>query len=280
MRSRKQILNRTVQWGVPAVAVMAIVGCATNQVAAPDGGNPIDTTPVAVTLSLESNVNGAPLQLLQRYMTPNGVDYEVTKFRYYLSSPLLVDTSGVEHPVQLLDTSGLPLRYNLMLYDFEIPQSHAIRFKARPGNYRGLRFTVGVPLLGPTGDTLNHSDASVHEYPLNVDADMYWGWKPGYIHFKIEGRGRVDTADAPFYYHVGEDRRLMYLLLSTPFVLAPATDHRGAIRFDINKLFVTPSGVFAPNPGGSLADRVANSGPIADTVANNVARSGVFTFDP
>jgi len=36
---------------------------------------------------------------------------------------------------------------------------------------------------------------------------MYWGWDPGYIFYKIEGR--VDSAGTqiPFLYHGGEDSR-------------------------------------------------------------------------
>lgn len=264
---------------LPALpCLFLLLSCANDGTTGPGGGRPLDTAAVTLTLSLDAVSGGQSLHPGSRYQAPNGVEYEVTLLRYYLGFPVLVDTAGVETSLQLLDTSGNPLRYNLTLHDLDAPEPRAIRFKARPGMYRELRFIVGVPLFGPAGDTLNHSDASANEFPLNVDADMYWGWKAGYIHFKLEGRSRIDTADAPFYYHVGEDRRLMYIRLSGPLTISPASTAGMTIRLDVNRIFVTPGGTYSPNPGGGLSDRIANSGAIADTVANNISNSGVFTL--
>ncbi len=263
----------------PILTILFLLSCAQDPTTGP-GTNRPDTTAVTVTIDLQAYVGDRPLRFGERHRAPNGVDYEVTLLRYYLSSLYLVDTSGAEVPLQLVDTSGAPLRYNLMLYDLDVPSSYVARFTLRPGVYRELRCAIGVPLFGPNGDSLNHTDASVNEHPLNVDADMYWGWKPGYIHFKLEGKSRVDTADALFYYHVGEDRRLMYVQLASPMAISSTSGRTMTMRLDVNKVFVTPSGEFSPNPGGSLYDRVANSGAIADTVANNVSRGGVFTLIP
>ncbi len=264
---------------IPALpGLLLLLSCANDSTTGPGGGNLPDTTAVTMSLALEAVSGAQSIRPGLRYQSPNGVDYEVTLLRYYIGSPVLVDTAGLETSLQLLDSVGAPLRFNLSLYDLDRPESHTIRFKARPGMYRELRFVVGVPLIGPSGDTLNHSDASANEYPLNVDADMYWGWKAGYIHFKLEGRSRIDTTDAPFYYHVGEDRRLMYIQLAGPLAISETSTTGVSIRFDVNRMFVTPSGVVSPNPGGGLSDRIANSGAIADTVANNIAKSGVFSL--
>ncbi len=52
------------------------------------------------------------------------------------------------------------------------------------GEYRGLRFTMGVPF------ELNHQDAAVASPPFSYSA-MFWGWQGGYKFMRLDG----ETAD-------------------------------------------------------------------------------------
>lgn len=74
--------------------------------------------------------------------------------------------------------------------------------------FDSLWFNVGVP------ETLNHADPTLPaaDSPLNIaNVDgMHWGWNPGYIFVKIEGRidtlaDGVENFDKTFSYHLGGD---------------------------------------------------------------------------
>lgn len=262
------------------VTLTAIGGCT---LANTDGPPPVtgpDTTMKTVTISVESLVGTSPFALDAPYTSPNGVSYTITKFRYYISLVRLVDTLGGTIPVKLVDDAGTPVKYNLVLADYEVPSSLRFKILAPPGNYAGLEIAIGVPLFAENGDTLNHSDASTQTFPLNVGADMYWGWKPGYIHFKIEGRSQIAGKEESFIYHVGEDRRLTTIRMTRPITISATSGLLQTLLVDVNRLFVTPNGAYSPNIGGALADRVANSGAIADTVAANIGGSGFITLKP
>lgn len=60
------------------------------------------------------------------------------------------------------------------------------------GDYRGLRFTVGVPFR------LNHLNPLTAKPPLD-DADMHWHWRSGYKFL----RAGVRTENDGFWIHVG-----------------------------------------------------------------------------
>jgi uncharacterized repeat protein (TIGR04052 family) len=62
----------------------------------------------------------------------------------------------------------------------------------RAGEYRGLRFTVGVPF------SLNHANPLTAGPPLD-DADMHWHWRSGYKFL----RAGIRTVDDGFWIHVG-----------------------------------------------------------------------------
>jgi uncharacterized repeat protein (TIGR04052 family) len=47
------------------------------------------------------------------------------------------------------------------------------------GNYRGLRFTLGIPF------EINHEDASLAPSPLNLTA-LWWNWQSGYKFLRID----------------------------------------------------------------------------------------------
>ncbi len=60
------------------------------------------------------------------------------------------------------------------------------------GEYRGLRFTVGVPFH------LNHGDPLLAAAPLD-DSAMHWHWRAGYKFM----RAGIRTADDGFWVHLG-----------------------------------------------------------------------------
>src|SRR5690606_13972400 len=97
----------------------------------------------------------------------------------------LIDTAGNNVAAALVDTDNQPLKYNTTLVDYRRPETLTLRVLAPRGSYTAVHLTVGIPQFDAEGNMLNHVDASTMEYPLNVDTDMYWGWKVGYVFLKI-----------------------------------------------------------------------------------------------
>lgn len=125
----------------------------------------------------------------------------LTDLRFYVTNPRLIDEEGREHDVRfatefewendavaLIDletgrgscAAGSPEVYNRVIG------------VARAGDYRGLRFTVGVPFR------INHSDPRNASPPLDR-ADMHGGSVSGYTFL----RAGVAAADGAFEIRVG-----------------------------------------------------------------------------
>lgn len=102
-------------------------------------------------------------------------------FRFYIHNLRLLDASGNEVPVDLKQDGKWQLD-NLALLDFEdatgscrngTPDTnHAVAGTVPQGNYKGLRFTLGVPF------EKNHTDLTKMPPPLNLTA-LAWSWNVG-----------------------------------------------------------------------------------------------------
>jgi uncharacterized repeat protein (TIGR04052 family) len=125
----------------------------------------------------------------------------LTDLRFYVSDPQLIDADGRAHDmrfatefrwqndaVALIDLergSGACSKGTGQMYDRLIGV-------ARAGEYRGLRFTVGVPFR------LNHADPLQAGPPLD-EPDMHWPGAAGYRFL----RAGVSTASDGFLIHGG-----------------------------------------------------------------------------
>lgn len=109
-------------------------------------------------------------------------------FRFYVSHVELITAQGKAVPVKL-EQDGVWQYRDLALLDFEggsgpcrngNTELHtAVVGRVAKGQYRGLRFTLGVPF------DLNHGDPTLAESPLNLSA-MFWAWQSGYKFLKID----------------------------------------------------------------------------------------------
>lgn len=109
-------------------------------------------------------------------------------FRFYVSAVELIDKRGRAVPLRL-DQDGLWQYKNVALLDFEDGQGpcrngnfgqHSIVTGSVPrGDYRGMRFTLGIPF------ELNHSDPTIAPSPLNISG-MFWVWQSGYKFVKLD----------------------------------------------------------------------------------------------
>jgi uncharacterized repeat protein (TIGR04052 family) len=109
-------------------------------------------------------------------------------FRFYVSDVQLIDASGKSVPLRLEQDSRWQ-HANVALLDFEnrsgpcltgTQETRDIIVGTVPsGDYRGLRFTLGVPF------ELNHADSTIAPSPLNLTS-LFWNWQAGYKFLRID----------------------------------------------------------------------------------------------
>jgi uncharacterized repeat protein (TIGR04052 family) len=109
--------------------------------------------------------------------------------QFYVYDIELLDEKGLSHPLHistnlaLVDLAGNP----------EIPHAtsvHGTLDPSAPSNYRGIRFTVGVPF------ELNHANPLKAAAPLDR-GDLFWTWQTGYKFIRADYV--VDGMEASFH---------------------------------------------------------------------------------
>jgi len=110
-------------------------------------------------------------------------------FRLYLHNIRLIDDQGREVLVGLTQDGAWQLE-DLVLLDFENKQTpcnlgtvqtnSTVHGKVPPGNYKGIRFSLGVPFR------LNHAPASSPPSPPLTLSAMFWSWQGGFKFLRID----------------------------------------------------------------------------------------------
>jgi len=193
--------------------------------------------PVELRVSLR--VGEQPLQFGQTYQTPQGLRYQIDLLKFYISEVALVRADGREVRVE-----GLTLAE--FKRDGPTQRVGVMRMEVPPGQYRGLRFNVGVPR------ELNHLDAGTQQLPLGVNSGMYWAWNPGYIFYRLEGTALLPEGNQKWVIHMGTDAfripvRLHDLQTRRARIDIPPSGGVIDINLDVSK-------AFQAGPGGAFVD--------------------------
>ncbi|MCU0943513.1 MAG: metallo-mystery pair system four-Cys motif protein [Hydrogenophaga sp.] len=150
-----------------------------------------------------AEVNGQPFACGQSYPGVGTTKSTVTPsdLRVYVSELALLRADGQAVPVSLIQDGAWQLE-NIALLDFEDGTASCrngtpalnttVRGTVPPGDYQGVRFTLGVPF------GRNHGDPTVAPAPLNNTA-MFWNWQGGYKFLKFDSAssGRPVTVAPP-----------------------------------------------------------------------------------
>jgi hypothetical protein len=145
-----------------------------------------------ITLNLDI-MNGAQ-PFTGALTTSAGQTLNVTLWQLYISNVALVRADGAEVPVAGLNLIKLGAKGPFQ----NIP---ALKGDAPVGDYRGVRFDIGVPR------SLNHVDASTQVDPLGLDSGMFWAWNPGYIFSRFEAKATLGNQTLDVTLHMGDDKR-------------------------------------------------------------------------
>jgi hypothetical protein len=192
-----------------------------------------------VELKINLRIGDQALQLGQIYQTPQGQRYRIDLLKFYISEVALVRPDGREVRAEglvLAEFKGDAPTQGVSVMKMDVPA----------GQYRGIRFNVGVPR------ELNHLDAGTQQLPLGVNSGMYWAWNPGYIFYRLEGTAFLPEGNQKWVIHMGTDAYRIPVRLQD---LQPR-------RVQIN---ILPSGgvitlnldvakAFQPGPGGAFVD--------------------------
>jgi uncharacterized repeat protein (TIGR04052 family) len=125
----------------------------------------------------------------------------LTDLRFYVTDVQLIDEAGVARDIRF--ATEMPWQNDAVaLIDLEDGTGACLNgtseivaeliVVAPPREYRGLRFTVGVPFR------LNHLNPLTAGPPLD-DSDMHWHWRSGYKFL----RAGVRTESDGFWIHAG-----------------------------------------------------------------------------
>ena len=225
---RRRALHKSLQLTCAALSLWGAVALA--QIAA------ADSAPLAVNLQFAALINGQPFECGKSYPEVGSTKATLTPtdLRLFVSEVALVNSLGEAVPVKLAQ-DGVWQLDDIALLDFEnsagpcrngtAAVNTTVRGTVPAGQYRGLRFTVGVPFAR------NHGDPTLATSPLNNTA-MFWSWQGGYRFIKFDASSKPGanagaatdagnfTAASGFAVHLG----------STQCASASATEPPGACK--------------------------------------------------
>jgi hypothetical protein len=213
-----------------------------------------------VKISITNTVNGTPLVLnTGSYTNSFGEQYNVTKFKYYLSN------------IGMGPALPNPINGSYFLVDQSNPGTLVFNFETTIGSYNEISFLVGVD------STRNVSGAQTGALdPLN---DMFWTWSTGYIMAKLEGNSpQSPVVNNKVEYHIGGfsgvNNALREITLVKP-VASPAIEVRAGRTTEI-KIEADLDAWWQGSFNLKIADNpaVVTPGTLAKNISNNYA--GMF----
>lgn len=214
--------------------------------------DPVAAAPVTelhdIAIRFYPKFGASPFQFNKKYLNAANDSVQFITAKFYISEIALVDSNGALVPME-----------GLALVNFaSLTNGYAeVKTKGPDGTYRGIRFSVGIPV------SENHKDAATQSLPLGPNSGMYWGWNPGYIFHMIEGKVDSAALQRDFFFHIGEDNRKASVLLAsltgsgkTTFTVEHTNTNVFSVSADYAKVFTV--GLDGVNPmklSQSVAER-------------------------
>ena len=142
--------------------------------------------PGIIRIIFKNTVKGLPLVLNDSvYTNVFGEDYRVSKLKYYIGEPGLMNQSSRQK-----ESSG----YHLI--DAKDTASQSFEFTVKTGTYNSLFFLLGVDSI--------HNCSGAQTGALDPLNDMFWTWNSGYVMAKLEGVSTFSSSiNQRIEYHIG-----------------------------------------------------------------------------
>lgn len=216
-----------------------------------------------IELQFAAAWKGEPLLLdALRYPLRSGETISVTRLSTLLGGFALERREGgwVELPGQFAWIDLAQRRTSALLRD--VP----------PGDYRALRFTVGID------PETNAADPSrwAAGHPLNPNVNgLHWSWQGGYIFLALEGYFRAGSAAPHGYsFHFARDENRTHTTLPVALKLGADESAVAGISFDIGTLLNSPRDISPDRDGVSTHSHEGD--PLAGALRVNLP--GAFSI--
>jgi hypothetical protein len=192
-----------------------------------------NNTKGAITIKLTNVVGNKPLALgeLVSYNAPNGDDYTVSTYNYYISNIVLTDENGN----QFIEQES----YHLIMADKSASQSFTIS-NIPSAKYNSISFLIGVDSV--------HNISGAQSGDLDPKYAMFWSWSTGYIMAKMEGKSSKSSAPGnALSFHIAGFKGANSVLQQTKldFAIKPnitnSTTPIVYIHSDLNTWFASPN---------------------------------------
>ena len=211
----------------------------------------------AATLEIQitPKVSGAPIQPASlRYHTSSGETFSITRVSYLVS----------DFALQRNDGSWLALSNSVAWLDYEQNRDTVRLPEIPPGEFRSVRFTVGL-------DTnLNHAEVAKFPaaHPLNPNLNgLHWSWQGGYIFLALEGLWRNPGGEMDGWaYHLARDTNAVSITLAAPLIVTNET--KLELDLDLANLLNAPRALSFGKDGSSTHSR--DGDPIAAALIANL----------
>ncbi|HEV2695163.1 MAG TPA: MbnP family protein [Verrucomicrobiae bacterium] len=216
---------------------------------------PILVPAAVLQIEIAPKVSGENLQPASlRYQTSGGETFSITRVSYLLS----------EFGLQRNDGSWLELSNSVAWFDFDQNRNSVRLDQIAPGEFRAVRFTVGL------NTNLNHADITQFSatHPLNPNVNgLHWSWQGGYIFMAIEGLWRNANGELDGWaYHLARDTNATRITLATPLEITNET--KVEMDFDLATLLNAPRPLAFGKDGSSTHSR--DGDPISAALVNNL----------
>lgn len=182
----------------------------------------------SLELNFKATFGNDPLVLYQDYAAPNGDNFELRIFNFFLSDIILINNEDEE--ITLAESDYV--NFNAVTDQTAAEAGISLNFNEIPvGEYKEIRFGIGV---SPRLNAMDPADFSSAEALGN--AGNYWTAWNSYIFSRTEGE--IDTIPAgaggeiPFLYHSGVDG--MYQSRSFTKTIPLAADENNLLNFTID----------------------------------------------
>ena len=165
-----------------------------------DGGSDASSDDVLVTLNFKGKLGSEELACDRTFsgVGSTRATVKVKDFRFFVNDLALVNESGADVPVMLVDGGNFQAQ-NVALIDFTDAKGSCasagtdvntvITGRVPRGSYTGIKFSTGVP------EQLNHGDPALAPAPLKAPG-LSWDWLQGY-RFTVAELAYVSGGELP-----------------------------------------------------------------------------------
>jgi len=210
------------------------------------------------SISFDATVNGADLALNKDF-TIGANTYNFSKFRYWVSNLVLVNSKGEEYKVPssyylIEETGAVAVQDGAFTYP-ATKREDVVLADIPAGDYTSIKFSVGVDEKYNSNMSLQAGELS----QLNGMTNISWMWMTSYIFTSVTGTVKDATSTKTLKVETGLNANYKTVSLTLPSTLKIGSSKTGAIvlNVDVAKVFDGVDVIANPTVGASQATVMA-----------------------